>query len=236
MKPGIATVQKAQDLTPHVREVEMRVKEPADFSFKPGQFISVTVAEKVMRPYSLAISPEESAENGALLRICVKLRDDGIGSGFLRGLQPGDEVNFRGPLGRFTINSSSPHENLYFIATGTGISPLRSMICHLLANGTRKKLTLLHGLRSQADIFYSELFGKLAERHENFTYLPTLSQPKGDWEGLVGRCTAHLERCIRGPENTETYMCGNDAMITEVVRKLTEMGFPKEQTHNEKFG
>ncbi|MBI3090264.1 MAG: hypothetical protein HYY96_06310 [Candidatus Tectomicrobia bacterium] len=236
MKPGIATVQKAQDLTPNVREVEMRVREPADFSFKPGQFISVTVAEKVMRPYSLAISPEESAENGALLRICVKLQDGGIGSGFLRGLRPGDAVNFRGPLGRFTIQPESPRTNLLFIATGTGISPLRSMITHLLANGTKKNVTLLHGLRSEEDVFYSDLFSRLAERHANFTYRPTLSRPKGEWQGLVGRCTAHLEHYVDGLQTTETYMCGNDAMINEVVRKLTDLGFPKEQIHNEKFG
>src|SRR5438132_14400294 len=85
-------------------------------AFRPGQFISCLLpvgGETLIRPYSLASSPEEDD-----LEICLNLVPGGLASPYLLGLPVGAEVRFTGPWGTFVLDRA-PETEAVFIADGT---------------------------------------------------------------------------------------------------------------------
>ena len=70
-----------------------------------------------------------------------------------------------------------------FVATGTGIAPIRSMLQHVFSLGTERRLTLLFGARYASGLLYRKEFERLASEHQNFVFLPTLSRPDDIWSG-----------------------------------------------------
>ncbi len=113
-------------------------------------------------------------------------------------------------------------------------------------------MTLLFGLRYEDDIFYEDLFHKLSEEYENFTFELALSRSqqtdttkeppfKKDVPGNVcshkhkGRVTDLLQKMQIAPDKTEVYICGLKAMIDDVRTILKEKGLPEEAIHFEKY-
>src|SRR5262245_65495758 len=100
----VATVNRVQDLTHDVRELEVTLLEPPTISFKPGQFISFEVPKKgfpvpVVRPYSIASPPSK----GNRMTLQFNLVTDGPGSTYLTILRAGDHTTFKGPTGSFLL-------------------------------------------------------------------------------------------------------------------------------------
>jgi len=221
-----------------VRQISIKPIEPPELHFSAGQYISIEVTEikdgvsrRNNRPYSIASPPEEKE----VIQLCVNLIVGGPGSTYLYHLRSGEDIDFLYPLGFFTLNEAG-QSDLLFVATGTGIAPLRSMIHHLFNEGSRQKMTLYWGLRSERDLYYQEEFRALAENHSNFRFVQTLSQPTNGWNGPRGRVT-HLLRGGTEPavENLEAYLCGNGEMIKEVRQILVDKGMNRKRIHQEKF-
>ncbi|WDT72007.1 MAG: hypothetical protein MPW14_02000 [Candidatus Manganitrophus sp.] len=142
-------------------------------------------------------------------------------------------MKFLYPLGYFTVKEAAT--SLLFVATGTGIAPIKSMIVHLLRSGSRRPMTLYWGLRSEIDLYYQEEFTSLAKEYPFFKYFVTLSRPTDAWNGLKGRVTSLLPGLIQTVENLDAYLCGNGEMIKEVRTLLIEKGMPRKSVHYEKF-
>lgn len=221
-------VLEVKDLTKDVKEITF--EKPAGVDFKPGQFAMVKVEDgktpPLMRSYSVMLSPD-----GSNLQWAIKLVENGRGSGWLFTKKVGDEMQVLFPLGFFFLPEKLANE-LVFIATGTGIVPLMCML-EALPSGFEKKVRLLFGVRFGEDMFYEERIKALAAKIPNFEAVMTVSRPDENWKGAKGRVTDHLP----APNPASHYfMCGNQAMITEVQKFMTEKGVPKEQVHFESFG
>ncbi|HET6371190.1 MAG TPA: FAD-binding oxidoreductase, partial [Nitrospiria bacterium] len=188
------------------------------------------VSRRNNRPYSIASSPEEKE----IIQLCFNLVRGGPGSTYLSSLKTGEEISFFYPMGYFLLNETSTRDIL-FVATGTGIAPLRSMIHHLFNVGNDRKMTLYWGLRSERDLYYQEEFLGLAENHPSFRFVTTLSKPTEGWSGARGRVTHHLEEKIDGVDRLEAYLCGNGEMIREVRQILVGKGMDRKTIHYEKF-
>src|SRR5580704_384355 len=94
------TIERILNHNADTRSFLLRLADGVDFSFIPGQFISLELpvgGERIIRPYSIASNPE----NGQLLEICLNLVPKGAGSAYLFSLTVGDHVSFTGPFGRF---------------------------------------------------------------------------------------------------------------------------------------
>ncbi|MFH1284072.1 MAG: FAD-dependent oxidoreductase [Candidatus Peregrinibacteria bacterium] len=226
-----AKVTENKPLTEDVFELTLKPEEP--FTYKAGQYVTFKIADAeppCFRAYSLSSIPKEKA-----LQTCVKIVKNGRGSNWLKTRKPGDEIEFFGPNGDLTFQTP-PEKKALFIATGTGITPLKSIIAQQLQNGSTQEIQLLFGLRHVKDIFYKEYFEKLTKKHKNFTFTLTLSQPENPaWQGLQGRVTAHLENMDLDPQNTEIYICGLKDMIESVTKILGQKGFAQSSVHFEKF-
>lgn len=222
-------------LTENTRHFEWDVTGPKRFVYTPGQFISLRLnhngAEDV-RAYSIASAPHR--ENR--FELCLNRVESGFFSNYLFGLQPGDHVEFEGPFGFFIPRQ--PFRDSLFVATGTGIAPIRAMLQHLFsakppADG--QQVWLVFGVRYPDTILYREEFEELAARHSNFHFRPTLSRPPAEWTGLRGHVQEHVESLIAERAHLDVYLCGLKAMVDDVRRRLKARGLDRKQIHYEKY-
>jgi CDP-4-dehydro-6-deoxyglucose reductase len=143
-------------------------------------------------------------------------------------------VEFSGPHGSFHLREPVDRDSL-FVATGTGVSPLRPMLHHALASG-EKQVTLLLGARTEEDLLFGEEFSALAAREPRFAYEPTLSRPRAEWSGRTGYVQTHLGSVLGMRRDVDVYVCGRREMIEAVMAGLIGRGISAEHIHRERFG
>lgn len=219
-----AQVESIKNLTHDVRRLDLQLIEPKTIDFRPGQFVSFEMPHPqtgrlVTRAYSIASQPSRSD----VITLLFNLVPGGSGSGFLFDLKAGEKTHFKGPTGNFYLRDD-PNRELLFIASGTGIAPIRSM---LLANAERpdaRPATLFWGLRSQRDLCYQEELAELTRRTPTLTAITTLSRPEPGWSDESGRVLRLIEERIASVKNLAVYLCGNSAMIADATSLLQKKG------------
>jgi ferredoxin-NADP reductase len=234
--------------------LEFSVDELHEFPFTAGQFISTVVddasGKQQTRAYSLA-----SAPRGNCFDLCLNRVEGGFFSNLLCDLEHGQTVPFHGPHGLFTLRS--PITDSLFIATGTGIAPMRGFVEHLFPeNGPDRsdgrQLWLIYGTRHETELYYQHYFEKIAAEHPNFHYLRTLSRPHEGWGGERGyvqelvtklvseREEQHRHREEPGPAapdgfNIHAYICGLNQMVSANRERLKELGWQRKQIIFERY-
>jgi NAD(P)H-flavin reductase len=198
--------------------------------FVPGQLVQLAVpwnpkwgegSEYLTRNYSVASWPDGSNRFELIVtnlvggKMCDYLFNDA---------KIGDEVIYRGPMGVFTLPETIERD-IYFVSTGSGISPFRSMLGYIAENKVpTKNLKLFFGTRKEEDIPYYEEMKNYEKIIPNFEYIPCLSQEK--WEGHNGYVhSAYLPIIDKMDEKPLIYFCGWDRMIREGRNHLSERGF-----------
>lgn len=219
-----AEVSCIQNLTHDVRAIELRLLEPGSLSFKAGQFVSFEVPKEgqprpVTRPYSIASPPEQRDR----ILLVLNLVQGGPGSEYLFSLREGSRTSFKGPAGAFYLRDDGARE-LLFVATGTGIAPLRSMILAQLQREPNRPVTLFWGLRSQRDLYWQDEWTTLTTTHSNLTVVTTLSRPEPGWQGATGRVTTLVDERVRSVANLAVYVCGGSEMIKDVTARINAKG------------
>ena len=159
--------------------------EDVDFEYAPGQYAAVRF-ERTPRAYSLANSPNEDETE-----VCVRRVPGGrLTTKLFTDLAEGDEITIRGPAGEFVLQEPS-HRDMVFIATGTGVAPLKAMIDYTFEEGRdefegqTRDVWLVLGSSWEDDLPYHEDWKRYDDERENFHYVPTLSRENvlTDWEG-----------------------------------------------------
>jgi ferredoxin-NADP reductase len=232
--------------------LEFTIDELETFDFQPGQFASFVAADSVgklhTRAYSIASAPHANQ-----FAVCLNRVEGGFFSNRLCDLEVGQTAQCHGPHGLFVLRA--PLTDSIFIATGTGIAPMRGFVQHLFPeNGEDrsqgKKIWLVYGTRYESEIYYEEFFEKVAASRENFFYHKTLSRAQEDWAGprgyvqeLVGQIA--LDHAIQSNQETQTtsgagfnihaYICGLNDMVSSTRDRLTSQGWQKKQVIFERY-
>lgn len=226
-------------LSPNVRELRFERTDGVAFDFQAGQWVSLVLPlpdGEGRRAYSIASAPDGSSG----LAIAVTKVEGGPGSSFLHELQEGSTIRAIGPQGFFTRPRGAVQPSL-FIGTGTGVTPLRSMILDALASGDESPMTLLFGVRRPEDRLYVEELTTLAARHPNLRVEHTLSKPPSEWSARHGYVQTHVEELWRdleskGMGSPHAYICGLERMVgavRDLLRK--QMGVERKQVHSERY-
>lgn len=236
VKDFTGKVVKIEQFCPRFRGIWLEL--PGEgISFQAGQYINLHIpGVEGPRPFSIASPP--SSRN--LVELHVAKVEGGPGTTWLHErLEEGMELEFTGPYGRFFVRKSA-HKPMLFLAGGTGLSAIQSMILDLLEEGAQEQMTLIHGVRNRAELYHEELFRQLATDHPNFRYLPVLSDEPEDsgWEGMRGYVHEAAGEIFGGRfEGMKAYLCGPppmvDACITTLMRgRLFEKDIYTEQFFN----
>jgi ferredoxin-NADP reductase len=226
-----ATLVNSVPLSPEVRLLTLRVESGSPLEFLPGQCVRIEQeldGKLVPLVYSIASPPR--ADN--CLELCVKPGKKGSPADRLCSTRVGAQLRISRPQGGFVVQQRSPAS--LFLAAGTGIAPIRSMI-HSLAGAGRHELCLIFGARSMESLLFHSEFLDLARRNSDFRYVPVLSRPHETWTGASGYVQHHLG-AISPTRDARAYLCGPLAMVETASRILCERGWPEEMIHYERNG
>ncbi len=227
-----ATLARIDELSPTVKNFHFEFRQQLRFAFQAGQFVMVEVpreGKNVRKPYSIASPPHWPGK----VELCIKKVEGGYVSTYFFGLTEGYVMPMEGPLGVFALKKPYP-EKLVFVATGTGVAPLRAMIYTLFEAGHRGPITLILGIRYENEILFDEEFRKLAQEHPNFEYIPTISRPQ-HWQGAKGYVQDQIRDRFTDPNGIEIYACGLVPMINSLKETLEKLGYPKKSLHFERW-
>jgi CDP-4-dehydro-6-deoxyglucose reductase len=240
-----ARLVSARALTPSVRELTFERLDGRAMTFEPGQWVNLVLpvavadASDIKRSYSVASPPDGTAR----FAIAVTRVQGGPGSTWLHEAQPGTTLPFIGPQGFFTRPAASTTPSL-LVATGTGITPMRSMLLAAIAGGSRTAAWVLLGVRREADLLYGDELKALAAEHAFVRFEATLSQPPEGWAGRRGYVQTHARAMWEalsamgdgGSSPPHVYVCGLERMVSsmrELLRK--DMSLPRQQVHSERY-
>ena len=227
-----ATVTQIDILAYNVRGFRFRLIDPPTLDFQAGQFVIVNVPKNgniVKRAYSIASPPHEKNT----MEFCIQHVEGGAASTYFWQLKEGDQVSLSGPHGRFLLKEPMDYEPV-FIATGTGVAPLRGMIKHLIHINFTKNIWLLFGCRYEHALLYESEFRALTNYRHNFHYISTVSRPK-EWHGEVGHVQQLFPKYIKDATNKEIYLCGWLEIVKSICKDLEGMGVPREKLHYEEW-
>jgi CDP-4-dehydro-6-deoxyglucose reductase len=236
-----ARLVRTRALTSHVRELTFERVDAAPMTFEPGQWVSTALpidvagGPEAKRSYSIASAPDGSP----CFEIAVTRVEGGRGSNWLHRMQTGSLLSLMGPHGFFTRPLAAPSPSL-LIATGTGVTPLRSMMRAAIAAGSRAPMWLLFGARREEDVLYDVEFRAAARDHAFVRFETTLSQPRGPWPGRRGYVQTHVRELwaelAQGGEKPHAYVCGLQRMVGSVRDLLRkELALGREQVHTERY-
>jgi NAD(P)H-flavin reductase len=163
--------------------------------------------------FSISSSPEQKG----FLEFCV---GDGSPTGVSRKLmtlKQGEEILIRGAFGKFLLDENAPE--YVFLATGTGIAPLISMIRTLLSKNKTAPITLYFGFRYPFQFMYAEEILALQKSHPNFKCIVIASRPDSSWAHAKG----HIQDVLKdfsSPQigQTKVYICGKPEIAEELVK------------------
>jgi ferredoxin--NADP+ reductase len=154
--------------------------------------------------------------------------------------------------GMFTLQAVPKEKHLVLVATGTGVAPYMSMVRTVLADEPARRFAILHGARHSRDLGYHAELTALERAHPQFSYLPIVSRPDSEptpWVGCTGHCQdlwtrgaiEHVWGVPVSPDNAHVFLCGNPAMIEQMLALLVSQGYREHtrrvpgQVHLEKY-
>ncbi|RPI56934.1 MAG: hypothetical protein EHM55_03580 [Acidobacteria bacterium] len=226
-------IREATPATPRAHIIRLDL-EGQRFPYRAGQaaYLQPRGASK-RRPYSIASAPEETARHG-LIEFLVQT--GGHGSGLTpEQVRPGTPVAVEGPVGSFTFPAHPRERRFLFIAGGTGIAPLRSMLWHTLLAERDGKVGLIYSVRSPEELAYREEFQRLEDEGRiDFRHTVTRAATEG-WTGRQGRIDSSCLDGLIAPGDTLCFLCGPPALVGEIPRQLRELGVKEDQIRVEQW-
>jgi ferredoxin-NADP reductase len=240
-RKGIVT--RIENETYNTRRFWIKIPEIDSFDFAPGQFVTLDLPihekpNKRWRSYSIASWPDGTN----VIELLIVLLDGGLGTTYLfNEVNEGSELILRGPQGVFTLPETI-EKDLYFICTGTGIAPFRSMVHYIqLHSVPHQNINLIFGTRKKEDLLYLEEMRRLEQEVNGFNYIPTLSRE--EWDGCCGYVHAIYENLVHQKMNGNTepppakfYLCGWKNMVDEARQRIQGLGYDKKAIHLELYG
>lgn len=236
-----ATVPETDSAVQLIFEVPAALEEK--YRFIQGQYLTLKAdidGEEVRRSYSIC-----SAVGDRQLRVGIKKIDGGVFSTFANDeLKAGDRLEVMPPQGNFYTDLDPANSKSYMcIAAGSGITPMLSIIKTVLATEPGSTVTLIYGNQRTRTVMFREELSDVKNAYlERFQWINILSREEHEAEVLHGRINnkkgAELQdkKLIRINEFNEVFLCGPEAMISEVSRGLRSEGIDEANIHYELFG
>lgn len=217
-------------LDPTVIRVVLRLPPNAGFNYLPGQYVDVLGPGGVRRSYSIASTPGELAGK---IELIIRYYPGGVMSKYwFSNAKVNDLLRLDGPQGTFFLRDIYDTD-VIFLATGTGIAPVKAMVSQLVQTGEISKLrsvSIYFGCRTQSEMFFDES----SWFPQGATFWPVYSR-----EAVSDREPGYIQDQVAinkmiGP-NTRVYACGSNAMISDAKKLLFELGLNEKNFYSDAF-
>ncbi len=222
-------IDSIEYLNENIARITLRLPSKSSFNFVPGQYVNL-IKGSIKRSYSIANCNQEDEK----LHFFIKNYPNGVFSKYwFENARVNDLIRLEGPLGTFFLRNSNKKE-IVFLATGTGIAPVKAIVEQLISRGIEKfnqKITIFWGARKSADFFWKPNF-----IIKKINFIPVLSRPEENWEGQFGYVQDILIKMFSNVlDDIEVYACGSNDMINESHSKLRELGLSEKHYFSDAF-
>src|SRR3954463_2139132 len=164
-------VQKLERVADDVMILHLKLPANERLQFLAGQYIEFLLKDGSRRSFSMANAPHDDE----LLQLHVRRVAGGqFTEHVFTKMKERDILRFEGPLGTFFLREDSD-KPIVFVASGTGFAPIKSIVEHALHIGVKREMVLYWGARTRADLYMFDLPMKWQAEHENFSFVPVLS-------------------------------------------------------------
>jgi CDP-4-dehydro-6-deoxyglucose reductase len=199
----------------------------------PGQYLDVLLDEGRRRPFSIANHPQP---DGAIEMHVRHVAGGGFTSWVNDALQEGDSLRIEGPLGTFVPREDSERP-MIFMAGGTGFAPVKAIVEHFLALGTRRPMRVYWGARNVADLYLRELAEGWTRTAHDLAFHAVISDPEqaansGLRTGLVHEAVLEDQPDLAG---YDVYMSGPPAMIDAGRKLFINANLPEDRLYYDSF-
>ena len=220
-------VSSFQWLTDDILSLTLRLPPKNRLKYLPGQYIDLSV-KGIKRSYSIANAMSEKGD----IELQIRRVEGGAMSSFLReNVAINQLMRMEGPKGTFFVRESL--KPILFIATGTGIAPVKSMVEDLINKETKRQIHIYWGMRHK-DELYCKSLNELAFYHSNVHFIPVLSQDE-KWNGKKGHVQDAVLSDFDSLIDYEVYACGSINMISDAKEKFIKKELSENAFHFDAF-
>jgi ring-1,2-phenylacetyl-CoA epoxidase subunit PaaE len=212
------------------------------FEFDAGQYLTLRTfvgGEDLRRSYSICSAPFEAG-----LRVGVRLLPGGAFSGWaLEHLHVGRMLDVLPPLGRFNVLlNPNAQRHFLFVAAGSGITPVLSLLKTMLVREPASRCTLIYGNRRIGTTMFRDALAELKNRHvSRLAVHYVFSREEQDAPLFNGRLDAarmarFFDALVPPASVDHAFVCGPAGMIAAVSAALRGAGVADDHVHVERFG
>jgi len=199
----------------------------------------------VLRPYT----PTSDEDAKGFLELVVKKYPNGPMSTHLHDMEPGQRLDFKGPLPKYPW-AENKHQHIALLCGGTGITPMYQLIRAIFNNPNDKtKVSLVYGNVTEQDILLKKELEEIENTYpQRFKAFYLLDKPPEKWQGGSGHVTAELLKTVlpepKEGENLKIFVCGPPGLYKaisggkkspqdqgELDGYLKELGYSKDQVY-----
>ncbi len=215
------------------RLLSLRIEAPVG-AYEAGQFVKLALevdGERVARPYSFVNPPGVQP-----LEFYCNIVAEGPLTPRLARLDAGDPVLVaNNPSGFLVLSEVPASENLWMIATGTGLAPFLAILGTETPWERYRKVVLVHAVRTADELVYRELLDEVGRRRASqFAAVSFVSREACDF-ALAGRVPAAIRDArlqkragaALSAAASQVMLCGNPDMVKDAIAALAERGMKK---------
>lgn len=228
-----ARVQKMQKLAPDIMLVELKLPASERLQFLAGQYIDILLKDGSRRSFSMANAPHDDA----VLQLHMRNYGGPFSTHVFSKMKERDILRFEGPLGTFYLRETSEKPAI-LLASGTGFAPVKALLEHAFHVHSARPLILYWGARTRADLYMHDLVERWTREHNNFKYVPVLSEPRAsdNWSGRTGLVHEAVMKDIADMSGCQVYACGVPVMVESARRDfIARCGLPETEFFSDAF-
>ena len=226
-------VQKMQRVAAGIMLLHLKLPAAERMQFLAGQYLDILLKDGTRRSFSMANAPHDDE----FLQLHVRNYGGPFSEHVFTRMKERDILRFEGPLGTFFLREDED-KPVILLASGTGFAPIKAILEHAFHTRDPRSFVLYWGARVRADLYLDELPARWALEHNNFRYVPVLSEPlPGDnWNGRTGLVHEAVAHDIPDMSGCQVYACGVPVMVEAAHRDFTSRcGLPDEEFFSDAF-
>lgn len=226
-KAEISSIHRLTEMETLYRIRIIDAEERMDFNFKPGQFIMLELPGIGEAPFSISSSPTGHGD----FELCI--RRAGNLTNFLSRVTRGVRVGIRGPFGTSFPMKEMHGQNIFLIAGGLGLAPLRSPIAYAQENRSSfNDVNIIYGAKNPSQLLFTFQYEMWKKDDIGLEIIVEKADPS--WQGPVGLITDSLKKILASKDetyhrNTYAIVCGPPVMFKFVCNMLTEFDIPMQK-------
>lgn len=232
MKRFVCAIESIEYFNHDTRRVLLTLPTGANVEFKAGQYLNVVLPDKLC-PFSIASPPSLKGK----IELHIKPTPDSEDSVQIEQLlDDAISLEIELPTGDCFIETA-PDKTLILMAASTGITQMKSIIEHLLANKLPQPTYLYWGVVADKDLYLADLCNTWEAMHAHFHFIPVVSEPttSPEWQGRTGLVPDAVLEDFSNLENVSVIVGGSPGMVYATLDRFVASGMPEKNMTSDVF-